>query len=64
VIVLRLKSVEEMCFSPTGPRIHVHISVALVAQYLNGRQLKLGTIIIQTVLVSYSMIVRTQVHCK
>jgi hypothetical protein len=64
VIVLRFKPVEEMCHSPTGTRTHVHISVALVAQYLNVRQLKLGTIIIQTVHVSYGMIVRTQVHCK
>jgi hypothetical protein len=37
------------------------ISVTLMAQYLNIRQRKLGTIIIQTI--SYSMIVRTQVHC-
>jgi hypothetical protein len=52
VIVLRLKSVEEMCLSPTETRTHVsHISgsVALMAQYLNVRQRKLGTIIIQTV---------------
>jgi hypothetical protein len=49
VIVLRLKSVEEMCLSPTRTRTHVHISVALVAQNLNVRQIKLGTFIIQTV---------------
>jgi hypothetical protein len=49
---------------PTGTRTHVRISVALVAQYLNVRQLKLGTIIIQTVHVSYSMIVWSQAHCK
>ncbi len=49
MIVLRLKSVEEMCLSPTGPEPMSHLSVALNAQYLNVRQRKLGTFIIQTV---------------
>ncbi len=50
MIVLRLKSVEEMClFPPLGLELMTHISVALMAQYLNVRQRKLVTIIIQTV---------------
>jgi hypothetical protein len=47
VIVIRLKSVKKMCPFPMG--LMSHISVALMAQYLNFRQRKLGTIIIQTV---------------
>jgi hypothetical protein len=49
VIVLRLKSVEECAFLRLGIKPMSHISVALMAQYLNVRQRKLGTIIIQTV---------------
>ncbi len=49
MIVLRLKSVEEMCLSPAGAHPMSHISVALRAQYLNVPPCKLGTIIIQTV---------------
>jgi hypothetical protein len=49
VIVLRLKSVEEMCLPPLRLEPMSHMSVALMAQYLNVRQRKLGTIIIQTV---------------
>jgi hypothetical protein len=47
VIVIRLKSVKKMCPFPMG--LMSHISVALMTQYLNVRQRKLGTIIIQTV---------------
>ncbi len=50
-IVLTLKSEEEMCLSPTGTRTHSNISVDLMVQYLNGRQLKLSTIIIQAVII-------------
>ncbi len=52
MIVLRLKSVEEMCLPPgtrsSNPCMS-HISVPLMAQYLNVRQRKLGTFIIETV---------------
>jgi hypothetical protein len=41
-----LKSVEELCHSLTGLEPMPHTSVALMAQYLNVRQRKLGTIII------------------
>jgi hypothetical protein len=44
---------------PPGARTHdIHISDSN-GQYLNVRHCKLGTIIIQTTSISYSMIVRT-----
>jgi hypothetical protein len=49
VIVLRLKSVEDMCLSPQGLEPMSCISLALIAPYLNVRQRKLATIIIQAV---------------
>jgi hypothetical protein len=49
VIVVGLKSAEELCHPPTGLEPLPHTSVALTAHYLNVRQHRLGTIIIQTV---------------
>ena len=47
---LRSKSVEKLPnFPPAGLEPMPHVTVALTAQYLNVRQRKLGTIIIQTV---------------
>ena len=46
----RLKSVQILTISLLGLEPMPCISVALMAQYLNVRQRKLGTIIIQTVL--------------
>ncbi len=47
---LKSKSVEKLSsFPPAGLEPMPHATVALTAQYLNVRQLKLGTIIIQTV---------------
>ena len=47
---LRSKSVEKLAnFPPAGLEPMPHVTVALTAQYLNVRQRKLGTIIIQTV---------------
>jgi hypothetical protein len=47
---LRSKSVEKLPnFPPAGLEPMPHVTVALKAQYLNVRQRKLGTIIIQTV---------------
>ncbi len=47
---LRSKSVEKLLnFPPAGLEPMPHATVALTAQYLNVRQRKLGTIIIQTV---------------
>ncbi len=43
------ESVEKLCHPPTELEPMPHTSVALTAQYLNVRQRKLGTIIIQTV---------------
>jgi hypothetical protein len=60
MIVLRLKSVEEMYLSPLGLE---PMSVAPMAQYLNAPQRKLGTIRFR-LSISYSMIVRTQAHCQ
>jgi hypothetical protein len=49
-IPLRSKSVEKLPnFPPAGLEPMPHVTVALTAQYLNVRQRKLGTIIIQTV---------------
>jgi hypothetical protein len=45
----RLKSVQILTISPLGLEPMPYTSVTLVAQYLNVRQRKLGTIIIQTV---------------
>jgi hypothetical protein len=50
-----LKSVEELTIPPTGLEPMPHTSVALTAQYLNVRQRKIGTIIVQTVHISSSM---------
>ncbi len=48
--LLRSKSVEKLPnFPPAGLEPMPHATVALAAQYLNVRQRKLGTIIIQTV---------------
>ena len=48
--LLRSKSVEKLPnFPPAGLEPMPHVTVALTAQYLNVRQRKLGTIIIQTV---------------
>jgi hypothetical protein len=44
-----LKSVEELCYPPAGFELMSRTSVVLTAQYLNVRQRKLGTIMIQTV---------------
>ena len=49
VVFVRLKSVQILTISPWDSNPCPHTSVALVAQYLNVRQRKLGTIIIQTV---------------
>jgi hypothetical protein len=49
VLFARLKSVQILTISPLGFEPMPFISVALTAQYLNVRQHKLGTIIIQTV---------------
>jgi hypothetical protein len=49
MLVLRSKSVEESPSFPKGTRTYALKSEALTAQYLNVRQRKLGTIIIQTV---------------
>jgi hypothetical protein len=49
MLVMRSKSVEELPVSPTGLEPMPCTSEALTAQYLNVRQRKLGTIIIQTV---------------
>ena len=47
---LRSKSVEKLPnVPPAGLEPMPHVTVALTAQYLNVRQRKLGTIIIQTV---------------
>jgi hypothetical protein len=47
---LRSKSIEKLPnFTPAGLEPMPHATVALTAQYLNFRQRKLGTIIIQTV---------------
>ncbi len=48
--------------SPPGTQPMPCISVVLMAQYLNVRKRKLGTIISFRLSISYSMIVRTQVH--
>jgi hypothetical protein len=49
VLFERLKSVQILTISLLGLEPMPCISVALMAQYLNVRQRKLGTIIIQTV---------------
>ncbi len=46
MIVLRL--IRKCAFPPPGLEPMSRVSVALIAQYLNVRQRKLGTIIIQT----------------
>ncbi len=51
-LFLGLKSEEELCLAPNETRTHVSqslTSVAVMAQYLNVRQRKWGTIIIQIV---------------
>ncbi len=49
VLFERLKSVQILTFALLGLEPMPYTSVALMAQYLNVRQGKLGTIIIQTV---------------
>ena len=64
VNVLRLKSVEECAFPPLRLEPVSHISVALMAQYLNVHQRKLSTIIIQTVHILQHDNADTAVHCQ
>jgi hypothetical protein len=49
MIVFVYKSVDELCHAPTGLKPMSFTAMALMCQYLNVCQRKLGTIIIQTV---------------
>ncbi len=60
--ILEVKVSTDIDHFPLGLEPMPYTSEALVAQYLNVRQRKLGTIIIR-LSTSYSMIVRTQAHC-
>jgi hypothetical protein len=63
VLFVRLKSVQLLPISILELELMTYTSVTLMAQYLKVRQRKLGTIIIQTASISFSMIVRPQGHC-
>ncbi len=63
-VVLHLRGQSQYIF-PLGPVPYTLVALTDLSAYLNVRQRKLGTIVIQTVQVSisYRMIVRTQGDC-